>query len=263
MELDRSSILNSLAKTVIEMDTDAARKLAAEAVRLGIDPYRAIMEGLAKGMDKVNELYEDEEYFVPELLVCADAMYAGIEVLRAHMPKEDPHSRKKIVIGVMKGDTHDIGKNLVKIMLDNAGFEMHDMGRDVSYAKFVDTAGEIKADVVCLSTLMTTTMDGMQVVIEDLKKAGINSKLMTTTMDGMQVVIEDLKKAGINSKVLIGGGPISPSFAKNIGADGYAKNAAEAVKVVKGVLQGIPISSVLFKDKRELVSIERNIGGKR
>ncbi len=239
MELDRSSILNSLAKAVIEMDTDAARKLAAEAVRLGIDPYRAIMEGLAKGMDKVNELYEDEEYFVPELLVCADAMYAGIEVLRAHMPKEDPHSRKKIVIGVMKGDTHDIGKNLVKIMLDNAGFEMHDMGRDVSYAKFVDTAGEIKADVVCLSTLMTTTMDGMQ------------------------VVIEDLKKAGINSKVLIGGGPISPSFAKNIGADGYAKNAAEAVKVVKGVLQGIPISSVLFKDKRELVSIERNIGGKR
>lgn len=239
MALDISSILNSLARAVIEMDTDRARAVAAEAIRLKIDPYMAIMDGLAKGMDKVNELYEDEEYFVPELLVCSDAMYAGIEVLRAHMPKEDPHSKKKIVIGVMKGDTHDIGKNLVKIMLDNAGFEMHDMGRDVSYAKFVDTAGEIKADVVCLSTLMTTTMDGMQ------------------------VVIEDLKKAGINSKVLIGGGPISPSFAKNIGADGYAKNAAEAVKVVKGVLQGIPLSSVLFKDKRELVSIERNIGGKR
>lgn len=239
MERESSAILNDLARAVIEMDTDRARAVAAEAIRLKIDPYMAIMDGLAKGMDKVNELYEDEEYFVPELLVCSDAMYAGIEVLRAHMPKEDPHSKKKIVIGVMKGDTHDIGKNLVKIMLDNAGFEMHDMGRDVSYAKFVDTAGEIKADVVCLSTLMTTTMDGMQ------------------------VVIEDLKKAGINSKVLIGGGPISPSFAKNIGADGYAKNAAEAVKVVKGVLQGIPLSSVLFKDKRELVSIERNIGGKR
>lgn len=239
MELDRSSILNALAKAVIEMDTDAARKLAGEAIRLGIDPYMAIMDGLAKGMDKVNELYEEEEYFVPELLVCADAMYAGIEVLRAHMPKEDPHTRKKIVIGVMKGDTHDIGKNLVKIMLDNAGFEMHDMGRDVPFAKFVDTAGEIKADIVCLSTLMTTTMDGMG------------------------VVVEDLKKAGITSKVLVGGGPISPGFAKNIGADGYAKNAAEAVKVVKGVLQGIPLSSVLFKDKRELVSIERNLGGQR
>lgn len=239
MELDRSTILKALAKAVIEMDTDAARKLAGEAIRLGIDPYMAIMDGLAKGMDKVNELYEEEEYFVPELLVCADAMYAGIEVLRAHMPKEDPHTRKKIVIGVMKGDTHDIGKNLVKIMLDNAGFEMHDMGRDVPFAKFVDTAGEIKADIVCLSTLMTTTMDGMG------------------------VVVEDLKKAGITSKVLVGGGPISPGFAKNIGADGYAKNAAEAVKVVKGVLQGIPINSVIFKDKRELVGIERNIGGKR
>lgn len=239
MERESSVILNDLARAVIEMDTDRARAVAAEVIRLKIDPYMAIMEGLAKGMDKVNELYEAEEYFVPELLVCADAMYAGIEVLRAHMPKEDPYSKKKIVIGVMKGDTHDIGKNLVKIMLDNAGFEMHDMGRDVSYAKFVDTAGEIKADVVCLSTLMTTTMDGMQ------------------------VVIEDLKRAGINSKVLIGGGPISPSFAKNIGADGYAKNAAEAVKVVKGVLQGIPLSSVLIKDKRELVSIERSRGGTR
>lgn len=239
MERESSAILSSLAKAVIEMDTDAARKLAGEAIRLGVDPYIAIMEGLAKGMDKVNELYESEEYFVPELLICADAMYAGIEVLRPHMPKEEAGSRKKVVIGVMKGDTHDIGKNLVRILLDNAGFEMHDLGRDVPYAKFVDTAGEIKADIVCLSTLMTTTMDGMQ------------------------VVIEDLKKAGVNSKVLVGGGPISPGFAKNIGADGYAKNAAEAVKVARSVLQGIALSSLIFKDKREFVNIERSNGGVR
>ena len=239
MERESLAILNDLARAVIEMDTDLARSVAAEAIRLKIDPYMAITDGLAKGMDKVNDLYEAEEYFVPELLVCADAMYAGIEVLRAHMPKDDPHSKKKAVIGVMKGDTHDIGKNLVKIMLDNAGFEMHDLGRDVPYAKFVDTAGEINADIVCLSTLMTTTMDGMQ------------------------VVIEDMKKAGIYSKVLVGGGPISPGFAKNIGADGYAKNAAEAVKVVKVVLQGIPFNSMIFKDKRELVTIKRNIGGTR
>lgn len=239
MERSTSDILNDLARAVIEMDEKRARSVAAEAMSSRIDPYRAIMEGLAKGMDKVNELYEEEEYFVPELLVCADAMYGGIEVIKPYMPKEEAGTKKKVVIGVMKGDTHDIGKNLVRILLDNAGFEMHDMGRDVPYAKFVDTAGEIKADIVCLSTLMTTTMDGMG------------------------VVVEDLKKAGINSKVLVGGGPISPGFAKSIGADGYAKNAAEAVKVVKGVLQGIPLSSVLFKDKRELVSIERNIGGKR
>lgn len=232
-------ILKDLAEAVINMDDVLARKAALASIEAKIDPYEAIMSGLAKGMDKVNELYEEEEYFVPELLICADAMYAGIEVLRPHMHKEEAGSRKKVVIGVMKGDTHDIGKNLVRILLDNAGFEMHDLGRDVPYAKFVDTAGEINADIVSLSTLMTTTMDGMQ------------------------VVIEDLKKAGINSKVLVGGGPISPGFAKNIGADGYAKNAAEAVKVAKGVLQGIPFNSMIFKDKREHVSIERSIGGVR
>lgn len=232
-------ILKDLAEAVINMDDVLARKTALAAIEAKIDPYEAIMSGLAKGMDKVNELYEEEEYFVPELLICADAMYAGIEVLRPYMSKEEAGSRKKVVIGVMKGDTHDIGKNLVRILLDNAGFEMHDLGRDVPYSRFVDTAGEINADIVCLSTLMTTTMDGMG------------------------VVIDDLKKAGVNSKVLVGGGPISPGFAKSIGADGYAKNAAEAVKVAKGVLQGVPFSSLIFQDKRELVTIERRIGGAR
>ena len=137
----------------------------------------------------------------------------------------------------MKGDTHDIGKNLVKIMLDNAGFEMHDLGRNVPYAKFVDTAGELKADLVCLSTLMTTTMDGMQ------------------------VIIEDLKKAGIASRVMVGGGPISPGFAKNIGADGYAKNAAEAVKVAKGLFQEIHVPLILKTP--ELVSVRRRQEGVR
>jgi len=235
----KESILKELAEAVINMDEVLVRKIAASAMAAKIDPYEAIMSGLAKGMDRVNELYEEEEYFVPELLVCADAMYAGIEVIRPYMSKEDATTKKKVVIGVMKGDTHDIGKNLVRILLDNAGFEMHDLGRDVSYANFVVTSGETKADIVGLSTLMTTTMDGMQ------------------------VVIEDLKKAGINSKVLVGGGPISPGFAKNIGADGYAKNAAEAVKVAKGVLQGIPFSSLISQDKRELVTIGRSIGGGR
>jgi corrinoid protein of di/trimethylamine methyltransferase len=209
----RTNILNNLAQAVIDMDVPRARKKAAEAIRLKIDPYEAIMEGLAKGMDKVNELFEKEEYFVPEILLCADAMYAGIEVLKPYLPIEATQSRKKVIIGVVQGDTHDIGKNLVKIMLDNAGFEMYDLGRNVPHTKFVDTAGELNPDLVCLSTLMTTTMDGMQ------------------------VVIEALKKAGISSKVMVGGGPISPGFAKNIGAGGYAKNAAEAVKVAKGILQ--------------------------
>lgn len=235
--MEKSDILYNLAQAVIDMDVTRVSKAAAEAISCNMDPYEAITDGLAKGMDTVNELFENEEYFVPEILLCADAMYAGIEVLKPHFPKEAASNKKKVVIGVVKGDTHDIGKNLVKIMLDNAGFEMHDLGRNVPYAKFIDTAGELNADLVCLSTLMTTTMDGMH------------------------IVIEDMKKAGIPARVMIGGGPISPAFAKTIGADGYAKNAAEAVKVAKGMFQGIQIP--LAMKIPELVSIRKNRGGVR
>jgi len=235
--MEKSDIFYRLTQAVIDMDAARAAEAAAAVIQHNVDPYEAIIEGLAKGMDKVNELFENEEYFVPEILLCADAMNAGIEVLRPYLPKETTWNKKKVVIGVVKGDTHDIGKNLVKIMLDNAGFEMHDLGRNVPYAKFVDTAGELKADLVCLSTLMTTTMDGMQ------------------------VIIEDLKKAGIASRVMVGGGPISPGFAKNIGADGYAKNAAEAVKVAKGLFQEIHIPLILKTP--ELVSVRRRQEGVR
>ncbi len=235
--MEKSDILNSLAQAVIDMDIVRAGKAAAEAIRSEIDPYEAITDGLARGMEKVNELFENEEYFVPEILLCADAMYAGIEVLRPHLPREAAYHKKKVIIGVVKGDTHDIGKNLVKIMLDNAGFEIHDLGRNVPYTKFVDTAGALNADLVCLSTLMTTTMDGMQ------------------------VVIDDMKKAGIPSRVMVGGGPISPGFARNIGADGYAKNAAEAVKVAKSLLQDIQVP-LTFKTP-EFVSVRKNQGGVR
>lgn len=235
--MEKSDILHDLSQAVIDMDATRASKAASEAIRYQIDPYEAIMDGLAKGMDRVNELFENEEYFVPEILLCADAMYAGIEALRPHLSKETAWNKKKVVIGVVKGDTHDIGKNLVKIMLDNAGFEICDLGRNVPYAKFIDTAGELNADLVCLSTLMTTTMDGMH------------------------IVIEDMKKAGIPARVMIGGGPISPAFAKTIGADGYAKNAAEAVKVAKGMFQGIQIP--LAMKIPELVSIRKNRGGVR
>lgn len=235
MHREKSDILHTLAQAVIDMDVARASKAAAEAISSHIDPYEAIADGLAKGMDTANELFENEEYFVPEILLCADAMYAGIEVLKPHLPKEAAPNKKRVVIGVVKGDTHDIGKNLVTIMLDNAGFEMHDLGRNVPYAKFIDTAGDLNADLVCLSTLMTTTMDGMH------------------------VVIEDLKKAGIPARVMVGGGPISPAFAKNIGADGYAKNAAEAVKVAKGMFQGIQMP--LAMKTPELVRIRKTRGG--
>lgn len=238
--MGKSEILDNLAQSVIDMDVSRARELAVESIRQNIDPYEALINGLARGMERVNELFESEEYFVPEILLCADAMYAGIEIIRPHLPREGTRKKEKVVIGVVKGDTHDIGKNLVKIMLDSAGYEIHDLGRNVPYAKFVDTAGELNADLVCLSTLMTTTMDGMQ------------------------VVIDDIKKAGIASKVMVGGGPISLGFAKNIGADGYARNAAEAVRVAREILRGIPLNALLLKTKElELVRLKREHGGLR
>ena len=170
------------------------------------------MDGLVDGMNKASDLYDEEEYFVTDILLCSDAMYAGLDVLKPHLPVEDSKGDKvKVVIGVVEGDTHDIGKNLVKIMLDTAGFEMYDLGRDVPLDNFVNKAIEVGASVICMSTLMTTTMDGMRSVIEKLKEKGIRD----------------------NIKVMVGGSPISQKYANEIGADGYSSNAVEAVKLAK------------------------------
>ena len=216
---DTSRILEELAAAVDAMDAERARRGASTALDAGVPALAAINDGLAKGMDRVNELFEQEEYFVPEILLCSDAMTAGIDVLRPSLPREGFHGSARAVIGVVKGDTHDIGKNLVRILLENAGFEIHDLGRNVALAQFVDTAGAVGADLVCLSTLMTSTMDGMG------------------------VVVEKLREAKIPSKVLVGGGPISPAFAKRIGADGYGKNASEAVRVARSLVAANAVRS--------------------
>jgi corrinoid protein of di/trimethylamine methyltransferase len=211
----REEILQDLADGVLNLNEELAVKAAHEAVAAGLDAYDAITHGLVAGMKRAGDLYDQEEYFVPELLLCSDAMYAALAVLQPHLKKEDARAKLKCVIGVVEGDTHDIGKNLVKIMLDVGGFEIHDLGRNVPLAAFVEKAKEVDADLICLSTLMTTTMDGMATVIEMLKEEGIRDRF----------------------KVLIGGGPISQAFADKIGADGYAGNAASAVKVAKQVCQ--------------------------
>jgi corrinoid protein of di/trimethylamine methyltransferase len=206
-----------MSDAVLNMDEDLTVKTSKEAVTAGLDAFDAITHGLAAGMNKAGKLYDEEEYFVPELLLCSDAMYAGIDVLRPHLRKEDTEDRRKCVIGVVEGDTHDIGKNLVKIMLDVAGFEVHDLGRNVPLASFIEKAKEVGAELICLSTLMTTTMDGMATIIEMLKEEGIRDSF----------------------KVIIGGGPISQAFADRIGADGYADNASSAVRVARDVLSPV------------------------
>lgn len=203
-------LLKELSDAVVEMDEDRAVSASHTAVEQQLDAFEAIEKGLADGMERAGQLFEDEEYFIPELLMCSDAMYAGLEVLKPHLKKAG-EKKGKVVIGVVEGDTHDIGKNLVRIMLETGGFDVVDLGRDVPPQRFVDTAREVDANIIALSTLMTTTMDGMGQVIRILQDENIR--------DGY--------------KVIVGGGPISPGFAKKIGADGYAVNAAEALKVAR------------------------------
>ena len=212
MAKSKEELLEKLSECVVEMEDEEVVDVANEYIESGYPALDGIMEGLVDGMNKASDLYDEEEYFVTDLLLCSDAMYSGIDILKPHLPVEENKGEKiKIVIGVVEGDNHDIGKNLVKIMLDTAGFEMYDLGRDVPLDNFVDKAIEVGASFICMSTLMTTTMDGMRIVIEKLKERGIRD----------------------NIKVMIGGSPISQKYANEIGADGYSANAVGAVKLAK------------------------------
>lgn len=212
MSKTKAELLAKLSECVVDMLEDEVVDVAKEYIDAGYPAFDGIMEGLVDGMNKASDLYDAEEYFVTDVLLCSDAMYAGLEVLRPHLPDQDSNTEKpKAVIGVVEGDTHDIGKNLVKIMLETAGFEMYDLGRDVPLDSYVEKAKEVGAKLVCMSTLMTTTMVGMETVIKKLEAAGMRDQV----------------------KVMIGGSPISRKYADEIGAEGYSVNAVEAVKVAK------------------------------
>lgn len=212
----KEEFLAELSRCVVEMEDDDISAVAEDYAAHGYAPLDGILDGLVDGMNKAADLYEREEYFIPELLICSNAMYNGLDVLRPLLPQEEKNSKSKIVIGVVKGDTHDIGKNLVKIMLESAGYEMIDLGRDVAVDDFISTAKEQGAEVIALSTLMSTSMVNMEKVIQGLEAAGIRDQV----------------------KVIVGGAPISPAFAEKIGADGYSANAVEAVKLVDRLLAG-------------------------
>jgi len=207
----RAEILAGLALAVVEMEEQRAVELAHEALAEGMDAYEAISEGLARGMEVVSQKYDDEEYFVPEILLCSDAMYAAIEVLKPHLKPESVGTPAKIVIGVIEGDTHDIGKNIVRIMLDTAGFEVHDLGRDVPVERFVEEAVRLEADIIAVSTLMSTTREGMRRLVERLVAEGVRERF----------------------KVLIGGPPLSWTYCREIGADAYGSSAPEGVRLAR------------------------------
>jgi corrinoid protein of di/trimethylamine methyltransferase len=214
-------IFESLKNAVVEYDEDASKEWAQAALDEGVKVNDAIFDGLVSGMQEVGRLFEAQEYFVPELLMSADALYAGLDILKPHVEQLDLGVKGSVVIGTVEGDVHDIGKNIVKMMFDVAGFTVYDLGRDVPLDKFVEEQLRTDSDLVCLSAMMTTTMVGMKKVIEDLRNRNPNVKIM------------------------IGGAPVSQDLAEQWGADGYAADANNALK------DAINMISALKKLKEE------------
>jgi len=202
----KKEIFKGLHDAVVEYEEDEVAELSQAALDEGVDAYEAIMDGLAAGMETVGQLYDSQEYFVPEVLMCSDALYRGLDILKPHMKEQESKIKGQVVIGTIEGDVHDIGKNLVKMMFEVAGFTVHDLGRDVKLEKFVEEQLKTDSEIVALSALMTTSMLAMPKVIEMIR--GRNP----------------------NVKIMVGGAPISTEVADKYGADGYADNAANAVQ---------------------------------
>jgi trimethylamine corrinoid protein len=209
MMAEESTILERLKQAVMDGDEEAAVAAAEEAVAAGVDPQKAVMEGLAVGMAEMGRLYEEGDCYVPELMVSAEALYAGLGILRPLMADSATRGqiRGVVVIGAVQGDIHDIGKNLVKMMLEVNGFEVHDLGRDVQMELFLEESERVGADLLCLSALMTTTIIAIKDYLPEFK-----AKLPST-------------------KIMIGGAPLNQQLADEWGADGYGENAMEAARV--------------------------------
>jgi corrinoid protein of di/trimethylamine methyltransferase len=219
----KEELLEALKDGVINYKEEQVKEASQQALDDGHLALEMIMDGLAAGMEVVGDLYERHEYFVPEVLMCADALYAGLDILRPHVPKSDSDTVAQVVIGSIQGDVHDIGKNLVKMMFDVAGWEVYDLGRDVPLEKFVEEQLRTDAEVVAMSAMMTTTMLGMKKVIKMIKDKNPNVAIM------------------------LGGAPVTQDVANLFGADGYAESAGNAVQ------EGIKMIARLreFEKKKE------------
>ena len=207
--------LEALYKAIVEVErNEPIPPLVQQALEEGIEPGRILEEGMVAAMGEVGRLFEEGDYFVPEMLVAARAMKTGLLVLKPHLVKSNVPSSGKVVTGTVKGDLHDIGKNLVCMMLEGAAFEIVDLGSDVSPDQFVEAVKTTGAQVVAMSALLTTTMPKMKDTIQALLAAGLRQDV----------------------KVIVGGAPLTAEYARLIGADGYAPDASRAVAAVKAML---------------------------
>jgi len=206
--------LQAIADAVIAGQLETVTELAQAAVDEGVSPDEIIEEGLIAGMNVVGVKFKANEFYVPEVLIAARAMHGGMDIVKPLLTDSDASSKGKVAIGTVKGDLHDIGKNLVAMMLEGGGYEVVDLAVDVSPEKFLDAVNTQGVDVIALSALLTTTMPGMKDTIEAVAAAGLTGKV----------------------KVIIGGAPVTQNYADEIGADGYAPDAASAVDLVAELL---------------------------
>lgn len=206
--------LKALSEAVIRGDAKAAREITEQALASGVDPLGLVNEYMVPAMSEVGRRYECNEYFVPELLISARAMKASLELVRPLLTAGGREPMARVAIGTVKGDLHDIGKNLVAAMLEGGGFEVIDLGVNVSPDQFVAAVREKNAKIVAMSALLTTTMPSMKTTIEALRTAGVRQQV----------------------KVIIGGAPITQRYADEIGADGFSENAPGAVSLARRCL---------------------------
>ena len=203
--------LQKLYEAVVNGDAKTARDVTEQALAAGTNPMDLITNYMVPAMDEVGKRFECEDYFVPELLLSARAMKGSLNLLRPLLAAQGSQPVGRVVIGTVKGDLHDIGKNLVGSMLEGGGFEVIDLGADVAPEKFIEAVREKGANIVALSALLTVTMPAMRTTIEALKQAGVREQV----------------------KVMVGGAPVTPQFAEEIGADGYSDNASAAVGLAR------------------------------
>ena len=215
--MNKDEMLAKMAQAIIDGRKEAAQALAKEAVAGGLDLLEVIEKGYIPGLQKVGELWEKGEYFLPELISSAECMKEAMAVLQPELKRAriDAPVKGRVVIGTIEGDIHDIGKNLVASMLQAHGFDVHDLGADVKLERFIETAEETGADLVCLSALLTTTMLGQRRFMEILSSRNLAGRF----------------------KVLVGGAPVTQRWAAEIGADGYAENAPAAVRLALRLMQ--------------------------
>ncbi len=206
--------LQNIYQGILDGDMEAVETNVKTALEEGGDPKTILDEGMVAAMAEVGRRFEEGEYFVPEMLISARAMKAGMQLLKPALKEGNVKARGRVAIGTVKGDLHDIGKNLVGIMLEGAGFEVIDLGNDVSIEKFVAAADEV--DLIALSALLTTTMANMKDIVTALEAAGKRDRV----------------------KVIVGGAPLTEDFARKIGADGYAEDASRAAALAKSLVGG-------------------------